>query len=223
MANQRPIRRGRIPFRGRRKRREARWIDAFSASSSNVAGVIPTGVIAVDTSVTLTDQDASVTSVRELIIGDDYDWSDDNNVLLERLVGSINVRALQGDDEVQNLFAGFPLIRMAVLAVEDAKSTAAATANLTGISLWANDSLQEYEWMWLWQSGAWDTETVWASGAGALLNRETGVPVDIRTRRSIGQKDRVVLLASYKYPINRLTDELSVQIQPMLRAVVTTR
>jgi len=219
----RPI--NRRPWRRppRIKRREARWIDANSVGSGGDPCITGPGGIICDDDV---PGSANRSSVRELTAGGiDLEWSDSNEVLHERLVGSIALAStsLVPFDSASPISMERPLVRMGLLVVEDASPGTASLTDLQKISLWDNQHLQTYEWMWLHQT--YGDPHFSLSGDTMYAISETDVPLDVRSRRKLGRTDRLVLLASFKATTGSAAGFYThlVSLWPMLRSVVTTK
>jgi len=122
---------------------------------------------------------------RELLVGDlDFDWSDRNEVLVDRIVGTVsfNVQSFASNN------IPYPtLIRFGILATEETDRIYQA------IDLFDPESLEEYQWMWLQQISL-DYNGVNIDGDTTVRSDAiVDVPLDIHTRRKIGKKDSIVI------------------------------
>jgi len=185
-------RRVRRPF-GKASRRPVRWIDAASKNAD-------------ECQFTNIDVLCTPTTGRELISGDlDIEWVDKNEVVLERLVGSLSYWAST------SLEQSFPaadgrdtpnlrmLVRTGILVREELGSAAAADA----IDLFDNESIEEYEWMYLHQHAP-----IWMGDNFSILGPTTGFPLvslysqwtedlDLRVKRKLGKKDHLMLFQQW--------------------------
>lgn len=222
--NRRPWRRA--PWR--KSRRKAQWVDGLSAGSFDRENppaegvpfetpcIIPILDIGCDS---FGQEDRS--TVRTVWAGPtDADHLDENEALIERVVGDISVRV--GGTEVQANGFTMPLVRFGMLAVEEV--TPGDATQYESISLWQNDHLQDYEWMFLRQVDP--VLMPQAIDVNTLFSGQYTFHVDVRTRRKLGRQDAVLLLASFVRPT--LDDaepggSVSVHAYPLLRVVHTTR
>jgi len=140
---------------------------------------------------------------------------DQSNALIERIVGSLELRVYS--ENVSNTLV--PLVRLGLLAVEEVPPGDAS--ELQRISLWDNTHIQDYEWMWLYQTGG---ESQASPVVDAVYTRER-IPIDVRVRRSLGKQDGVLLLASFVTPLASDIEPPTaiVHLYPMLRVLHSTR
>jgi len=185
MANQRPIRRPPTPRWKRGRRRPVRWLDANSTRAE--AGLCnqvvwdlfcePSAPIAI-----LLDGDA------------DWDWADRSNVRIDRILGTISwdANAARITTGVSTGIPAYLDVRLGILAVEDGLPET--------IDLFDPENLEEYEWMWLYHSMGRTQRGYQPVGEEVLhwMDQSDNIPIDIRTRRSLGKKDKVVLYGQYK-------------------------
>lgn len=135
---------------------------------------------------------------RVILAGDqDIEWADRDSVRVDRILGSVNVTAwtqLTAASpfawDMQGIICAF-----GVLCVED-------TDNLfQEIDLFDRESVEEYEWMWL-ERRLMDAKFSFTQGPanddyiGAAFHQLT-LDWDIKTRRSLGKKDSVVLYSQW--------------------------
>lgn len=213
MANQRPIRRPPIPRWRRGRRRPVRWIDA--ASSRTLSAPCTTSGF---------DLLCDPSPPAVLLYGDaDWEWADRSEVRIDRLVGSASWRSAS----VYPADTGFPvgepvpwIVRIGVLAVEDTDTTYPV------LDLFDPEVLEEYQWMWLYSStGNHSYNFTSAAEALSQLNQWDNIPMDIRTRRSLGKKDSVLLYAQTSLlssvstaGTNYLMPRLSWQLRSIIRS-----
>lgn len=211
MANTRPIRRGRIPFRrGKRWLSKAlhpvRWLDCNSSQGNPL----------LQCEQTTHDQLCTPQAPLELLVGDlDWDWSDASEVRIDRIVGTLSW-SVRFQSDASDLGSGAALmLRFGILATEETDRV------YQTIDLWDPESIEEYEWMWLGQhtlAPDWDgLEAIWKS------SKSIDIPLDVRTRRKLGKKDSVVLYTQVK----RMSDtapgdviSFNSNVAWMLRAII---
>lgn len=203
MANQRPIRRAPFPRFRRGRRRPVRWIEGNSTSA---------GLTACAQAVVTALCDPSPPR-KILLDGDsDWEWADKNNVRIDRLVGQINWYAVASNAEADPVPFN---LRMGVLAVEDGDAPT--------LDLWDRETIEEYEWMWLY-STVGDSQWIQTGISAATLQvrQQETIPVDIRTRRSLGKKDQVLFYAQCKIMSSNEFEGLALlpNITMMLRAII---
>lgn len=203
MANNRPIRTPRSP-RWRRgkffpRRAPVRWIDCNSHQRDE-CGISPTNIAC-----------EPQASPRELLVGDlDFDWSDRNEVLVDRIVGTItfNVQSFATNN------IPYPtIVRFGILATEETDRV------YNPIDLFDPESLEEYQWMWLQQlSIPYNGENI-DGDTTVRSDAIIDVPLDIHTRRKIGKKDSVVL---YAQVVGNVTTAINFEgnYSYLLRAVI---
>lgn len=213
--NRRPWRRN--PFR---KRRATEWFDGLSAGSDDRENgdepfgtpcIIPQLPIICDSF----EGESPRSHIRTVWAGPtDAEHIDDSEALIERIVGSLDVRVQVANPNALLL----PIVRFGLLAIEEAAP--GDLAEYQGISLFQNDHIQDYEWMWLHQV---------RHEAFAQLNTEptiyswslSKVDIDCRVRRKLGRQDAVCLLASFVTPLASDTEppDTSVHVYPFLRVL----
>lgn len=187
MANTRPIRRGRIPFRrGRRvfgaNKLDTRWIDC--ASSRSTAGA----QCSINVKDLTCEEDVDLAPV-QLLYGDtDWDWADASEVRIDRMVGTLSWESMQTTEDA---IFGCPtpmVVRLGILATEEDEGVH------PNPNLFDPESLEEFQWMWLYSS-------LGSISQGGTLNMRQwdNIDVDIRTRRKLGRKDSVWLFGQYKF------------------------
>jgi len=122
---------------------------------------------------------------RELLVGDlDFDWADANEVLVDRIVGtvSLNVQSFSSNN------IPYPVIfRFGVLATEETDRV------YQTIDLFDPESLEEYSWMWLQQVSVNYNGVYVPADQTVRSDAIVDVPLDISTRRKIGRKDSIVM------------------------------
>lgn len=219
--NNRPIR-----TRPPGKRRPVRWIDAFSATIPLDAGSEPiTGTLGVGG--ILPGTGPSTLDYRELVVGDiDTEWADANEVLVERLIGDIHVFGCSTvPSPVEGLEGHWgqmhPLVRMGILLCEDVDED--STPNPP--SLWEVDDLADGEWMWLNQLGSPNESHMQFDPNAEQYQRAWShdIHLDLRVKRKLGRRDRLVLCHEWALPAIALLGSHSVSVFPQLRCLVSTK
>lgn len=160
-----------------------RWLD--SNSSRDGAGIC-----------TLTGKDLDCiepdASPVQLLYGDtDWDWADNSEVRIDRILGSISWDSWLS---VGDLTAGCPIpvvVRLGILATEGDASNAPV------VNLFDPEDLEEQQWMWLYSSQGDHSVAMYDT----IIHRTQwdNIDVDIRTRRTLGKKDSVWLYGQFKY------------------------
>jgi len=173
MANQRPIRRPPTPRWKRGRGRPVRWLQAsFVATDCTTEGF---------------DVPCEPVTPAELLVGElDMPQLDRNSFRIDRIVGTLSFYGHAFRDGT----AAYPyLVRFGILAVEDTNRL------YQSIDLWDPESVEEYEWMWIEQFTPTAEYVTNDAGLGELAIMKHDIKLDIRTRRSLGQKDSIVLYA----------------------------
>lgn len=210
MANTRPIRRGRIPFRRGRSRlskalHPVRWLDCNSTQ----------GVLTCETAIGSSECDPAIAPY-ELLVGDlDWDWSDASEVRIDRIVGTLTWGFLfQSETNPLNLGTPFTM-RFGILATEETDRV------YQSIDLFDPESLEEYEWMWL---GQHSVAPQYAASEGAWKSAHSvDIPLDVRTRRKLGKKDSVVMYSQTRRMSNAAPPDVitwSSRLSWQLRAII---
>lgn len=217
MANQRPIRRGRIPFRrGRRwtSSLQRRWLDGYS-----------TRAVGTDQ---CTQQVLDVfcdpsPPARVVLYGDtDWDWADASEVRIDRILGSISWDSMAGVETNNFAAPNHGDLRLGLLALEEWDGT---TATAPVIDLFDAEALEEYQWMWLYHSqGHVQRFPLPTTPMSMVVTQYDNIDVDVRTRRKLGKKDGVVLYAQYKYHSSSANEAGTLTLIPrvtyQLRAII---
>lgn len=232
MANQRPIRAPRQRWR-RGRRRPVRWIDAFSAplaldaSGDAIAGAMPAGPI-VPGGLGVSAGDLYTVDYRELVVGDiDTEWADANEVVLERLVGDITLGGVDSLSAPEGIVGSYnslrTLVRMGIVLLEDVDEQTTSTEKPP--SLWTADDLADGEWLWLMQIGSPNQEHMETDATGEVYTRlwNHDFHLDVRVKRKIGRRDRLVLCHEFALPAPVLVGTHAVSVHPLLRALVSTK
>lgn len=199
MANNRPIRRGRFPRFRRGRRTPVRWLDASLQSAGAECPLTPW------------DINCEPWTPGELLVGDiDLDWLDKNAATVQRLVGTITVTTEDANS------AGLPattLVRLGMLQTEDTDRL------YQTIDLFDSESLEQFEWMWLHQLSFASQNMFFnptQAGSPIWIRKDSvDIPVDVRTKRKLGQKDSVVLYMQKR----RVTAALGANDTSITRAV----
>lgn len=211
MANQRPIR---VPPHARRRwrrgpQRPRRWIEGNSHQAANEICVFDT------TNGVLCDPGTP----RVLLAGDsDIEWADRSEVRCDRLLGQLTWHAWNLVTSPVDIAPW--VVRFGVLAVEETDGL------FQSIDLFDRESLEEYQWMWLYQtigeaSFYWNPELT-----QQLHYQQENIPIDIATRRTMGKKDSIVLYSQARRQatgtpfasINSQLPTFTYQLRSVLRA-----
>jgi len=238
MANHRPIRRGRIPFR---RRRPTRWIDCGSVGLLNLGPTEPgTPDIFVPGQLTGYGVDVmgsggtggATSGAIELLVGDgDTWWADANEVRLERVVGSIalqvSARALEADLAGNTnywLTRMCPIVRFGLLVVAEEDEEVVALPP----SLHESDDLEESQWLWLHQTqGGVGIQWAFENASDLYLQRQAvvDIPIDVRVKRKISRRDRLCLVHEYGWFAGAVAEDISASVRfvHQLRCLVSTK
>jgi len=145
-------------------------------------------------------------------------WADEQEVTIDRVIGSIHLAGVTGIPIEGTDFAHV-LVRIGMLVLEETE-TASVGADVVKLDLGENEVWEDFEWMWL-KSVILPGSAQWRSPDGNLLHFNETIDVDIRNRRKVGQSDELVLFAqwislepSYNLTVGMVTD---------LRAVMMSR
>jgi len=236
MANQRPIRAPRGKWR-RGRRRPVRWIDGFTAVPAVVEAGPPATTTGYLPDALVLPQGTATSSInyRELIVGNlDTEWSDDNNVLLERLVGELSFKLnlwnnfTNANRLLENFNSFSPVVRLGVVLIEDIDEGNATPPEPP--SLWQADDIADGEWLWSHQFRAWqhfEYRPDPASVTAAYVHALHDIHIDLRVRRKIGRRDRLILCHSWAFvgaPPAELDEfAISLELHPLLRVLVSTK
>jgi len=154
----------------------------------------------------------------ELWDGDaDAEYSDDSTVLLERIVGDISLRGRTIPDPAEGTWQ-LPYCRMGILAVEEVE-----TITDKGVNLWNREVLEEYQWLWLWQTCWPELSFSRPPTTSEHLYYGDAVHVDCRVRRKLGKKDHLVMLSQLAVVGGFAGSVVSVEYVHDLRGVFTVR
>lgn len=192
MSRSRPI--NRSPFRRKPwklSQRSGRWTECnVSALLGDCQFGIQPFVCAVE------DPVAMQPGTRELLAGDfDMEWADKSHVKIDRVVGDISLatRAIIVGNEWS-----VPILRMGLLVVEEVEDI----ASWVPPNLFVREDVEEFSWMWLWQSSFEGMVPPLVYGDGPVVEAPffSGVRVfdkvhlDLRVKRKLGKKDHLVML-----------------------------
>lgn len=240
MANQRGIRRGKIPFRARRRRRPTRWIDCASASILNLGPPEPgepdTFVPGQLSNLTVglmgeSGTQGAAQSAAELIVGDgDTWWADDNEVRVERIVGNLTFEAsaratyldLIGNANLRFKQMLVPVVRFGLLVVAEEDEEVVALPP----SLHEHDDLEETQWLYLYQ-GTGGTGIQWTyeeTEIWVVRHCIWDVPIDIRVKRKLSRRDRLVMVYEHGFLAGIPSTSISAHVSLIhqLRCLVST-
>jgi hypothetical protein len=201
-----------------------RWIDGFSATLLETSvGEVPPGSL-------VPGELVATANYREMVVGDlDTEWADANEVVVERIVGDVRVatsRTGLGSSSPVILAQRLPVVRMGLLVLEETVSPATA-APPEAPSLWNNDDLQDAEWMWLHQV-AFDVvqivpDTGPQPGPYGSMHSWSHFHLDVRVKRKLGRRDALVMCHTWA-TVGPLDGSIvTVDVQPMLRVLVSTK
>jgi len=187
MANQRPIRRGKIPF-FRRKKRPTRWLGYSQAAVGN-DGEVDSLLVPLASTSTLNPP------ILVVIDGgaDVAPWADETEVTLDRVVGSILTQFVRVLDPgtpnlVEEMHQAF--CRYGLLVAEETEEGAPPPA----VNLFDSDVVEAYEWMWIQDVVPEESSTSIVMGDDSVVTTNlTRTPLDVRVRRKIGPKDQLLL------------------------------
>jgi len=233
MANRRNIGRGRIPFRkGKRwisNARPKRWgavtdvvVDEPIGSEGAILTVIPSA---------LTEFTEGSLPVETLLDGefDVATWADEQEVLIDRVVGTISLVGDVSRSETVFIFPPPAIVRLGIVVHED--KTADLTADDPRRKLFDQNDLQETEWMWLKQVTLCSSEDSLSQGESLTqpyaYQVAMDIDIDLRNRRKLGQRDQLFLYAQYVFP--NFTSGLggayvwNVRISQMLRIIMVSK
>lgn len=197
------------------RRPPTRWIDGSSQGNSGEPCLY--SPIPLPCSVPPNTPTAPLLGVYVVASGEvDLDWADKSESRLDRVVGDIGLKALTTiaqEDEIV-----WPDIRLGMLVAEEIDDI--TTWNPP--NLWDHDHLEEFEWMWLYQTQVlgWDggaREESWPSlGSRSWFAKD--VHVDLHVRRKLGKADHLVIVGQFSHGISAVFNS-AVGMACMLRAV----
>lgn len=189
----RPIGRGRIPFRkGRRwvRSRPKRWnaqINNYDAEIPSTARIVPVlvprGVEPAPPVVTFVSGQVDVEP-----------WADEQEVTLDRLIGAFSIRATEIWDSSSIVDPPGIYVKLGILVNEE------MTEDIAGqtIAIFEQERLEDYEWMWLWGGYLDIVQTRQTAQANMYATTYmTRIELDIGNRRKIGQSDELNLYAQF--------------------------
>lgn len=212
MANQRPIRRAPFPRWKKGKRRPTRWnasISNFDAEDSRIEPVlVPSG------------PGASL-PIATLISGqiDVEPWADDQEVTIDRIIGSITLRSDTLWQTTSSATSPLMYVKMGLIVNEEVTQDSAGTT----IALFEQESLEDYEWLWLWGGyiSTDPTQRVFPNGVDVAYQATQRIELDIKNRRKVGQSDELNLYAQF---LSDTADNIGlVQCITDVRAILMSR
>jgi hypothetical protein len=122
-----------------------------------------------------------------LLYGDtDWDWADDSEVLIERIVGTLSLFASIGTPAIEGGHPKPLVFRLGFLACEELED-----GTQPALDLWDPEALEEYQWMWLKQLTVGDV-------SGGNFRGAKDVDIDLRNRRKLGKRDGIYLYIQWK-------------------------
>lgn len=199
----------------KKTRRNRRWNELNAIPALDPCVFIPAAAVC-----SSDDPSLRRLGMQELWDGDiDAEYADASEVLLERIVGDIDVRGVTIASTPEGEWA-LPCLRMGLLAVEEVETV----ASYDPPNLWSREDLEEFQWLWLWQTwfpGFTGTQASTIPGQSVYYGDSNHL--DIRVRRSLGKKDHIVLLAQYAVQGGFGGSTASVVYNHDLRGVFTVR
>lgn len=124
-------------------------------------------------------------------------WADNQEVLVDRVVGDINIGGFftaEFADIPPANYAPHVVVRFGMMVQEEADATTAPFINL-----FADEALEDFEWMWLHETTpenlGYATRT--SSNAIAGMGFYNHIHLDLRVKRKLGQTDLMLLYAQY--------------------------
>lgn len=224
MGKGRPINRN--PFRRRpwrTKKRPTRWNGSLTLNNTEGNGeALP---------LTVLPTVGSLGPLAVLIDGsvDVEPWSDEQEVTLDRLVGSFNftgqsVIPTNSGTLVNNL----PYVKCGLLVVDDLEEEPVTV--YPNISLWNQEDYEDHEWMWrkafFPENVYYNTLKVGTPTGGSTINGltvwNTNIDIDIGVRRKIGPKAALCLYAGWVPPYESGWD-IGVALNYEVRAILMSR
>lgn len=181
MANQRPIRRPRVPAWKRGKRRPIRWNAASTGytpevgSGLNIVDVYGVGAVPlVSPSFILVDGQVDVEP-----------WADEQEVTLDKTIGRLTFWATYS-----SIGATIhpPYLKVGIILLEEITQG----VDLPEYNLFEQETWEDYEWMWMW---AGSMELVGHDAGAETGYARKDLDVYTKNRRKIGQSDQLVVFA----------------------------
>lgn len=202
------------------QRRPVRWIEGNSAIGTEPLPAVSAFAFTptLDTSLWPT------AGGTELVFGDDdLDWMDANEATIERVVGDIDVTGFF--IHTGSSWHLSPFVRMGMLLVQETEDI----STWVPPSLWDREAIEEYEWMWLWQShlvpinAPVPLSSLTTPGGEQFINYDTPtVHVDLRVRRKVGKKDHLVLLGQFGLGAG-IDGDIGISATHLLRVLFKTK
>lgn len=120
-------------------------------------------------------------------------WADEQEVTLDRVIGSISLRSTAFWDPTVISVPPGVFVQLGLLVNEEVTSDIAGQT----LAIFEQETLEDYEWMWLWGGYVEFDSTRELTATGFVTDSNTRIEVDIRNRRKIGQSDELNLYATY--------------------------
>lgn len=219
MANQRPIRRGRVPFRrGRRwtsKARPKRW--------NAVATGLSTTTFPLYTVPPILGSALTAPAPAILVSGqvDVEPWADDQEVTVDRIIGNIGLRTEWTYSSDDALWGVDYMVKLGILVHEEVTQDVSQME----LNMFDQETMEDYEWMWLWTGlvTEFTNNGTRIADVNVFSSATVNIPVDIKNRRKVGQSDELLLFAQYArlYDFASMTE--SVQMSVDLRTILMSR
>lgn len=213
MSKNRPI--NRSPFRRKPwgKKRPTRWnastngVDENGVALNTVVypGSTPTGPIAI-----ICDGQVDVEP-----------WADEQEVTIDRIVGSILIYGYSiGLGDGSPMTAKDAILKVGIVLNEEL--TDESPAPVVEKQLFDQESYEDTEWMWLHTAVLPSTNLVWHTDTTTWYRTyQYTIPVDIRNRRKIGQRDELAVYAQFLSSGSGYT--ISLQSYTDLRCILMSR
>lgn len=219
MANSRPIRRGRVPFRrGRRwtsKARPKRW--------NAVATGLSTTTFSLYTVPPILGSALTAPAPAILVSGqvDVEPWADDQEVTVDRIIGNIGLRTEWTYSSDDALWGVDYMVKLGILVHEEVTQDVSQME----LNMFDQETMEDYEWMWLWTGlvTEFTNNGTRIADVNVFSSATVNIPVDIKNRRKVGQSDELLLFAQYArlYDFASMTE--SVQMSVDLRTILMSR
>lgn len=154
-------------------------------------------------------------------------WADNQEVLIDRIVGDINIRGIAAnvwDAEPAYIVAPAVYLRLGMLVQEEGDATSPPL-----IALGNDEHLEDYEWMWLasFTPQEWNyTPTGGTAGTYiAGMGFSQTLHLDLRVKRKLGQTDQLLLYAQAagQFDPGNSDNLLEVTGEHLLRAIFMSK
>lgn len=199
------------------KKRPTRWnatttpLDGFTAEVNSL--VVPIG----------TPSTTFTPPLLSLIAGqaDVEPWADDQEITVDRIVGTIHIITEYSYDPTINDFGNDFHLKAGILVNEEVSQD----IDPPGLKLWEQETMEDYEWMWLWSGiTEWQNGTRYVTNSNVWARAYNRIDLDIRNRRKVGQSDELNLYMAYA-PFNFQDEGAAVLVSAIvdLREIMLSR